>query len=652
MKIIVLREHLGEHLGMFTLLFCVLSSIAANLSGCGAARPDSSAHSNVRLTSVMIAPQDPNIALGNNQQFSATAVFSDGSKTDVTSVAVWSSVQTNIATVTGVGLAKSRAVGSTSILATYQAVSASSTLTINPAALLSITVAPQGVSLTPNHSVQLSATGTFSDGTTQDLTGEVSWLSSPTGIVAISSSGLLTAQALGTATVTATSNVVSAADRVTVVAPTLQSISVSPQGISLTPNHSVQLSATGTFSDGTTQDLTSRVSWASSATGIVAISSSGLLTAEALGTATVSASSNAVSAADSVTVVAPTLESISVTSADNSIPLGESSQLSATGQYNDGSTQDLTSSVQWASSNPAILSIGSSGMVTANAVGSVKVTASVGTIKGATPFEVGPPVIVSLKIVPATSLLATGGYEQLSATETLSDGTTQYMTGAGSWSSSDPSVAGVTNHGLAVARHSGTTTISISSGSAEGSATLTVKPLLAVSYFSHANTSGFADSNLRLSNPGATGGNLCAEIYVFDQDQQLSECCGCLASPDGLLTLSVNSDLTGNPLTGNKSRTGVIEIVSADVPATVSCDPSAITPNGELLAWSTNAQAKSGSAIALTESSFQLSPLGDADLAALQSQCSLVATLGGGHGVCSCGAGAGNSVANTRPHLP
>jgi Bacterial Ig-like domain (group 2) len=563
MRIIVPRKRPS----MLLLLLCVLYLIAANLSGCGAARVDSSAQASKRVTSVIIAPADPHIALGKDQQFSATALFNDGSKTDVTHLAAWSSAQSKIATVGGGGLASSQAVGSTSIVALYQAVSASSTLTVNPAALVSITVAPQGVSLTPNHSVQLSATGTFSNGSTEDLTSAVLWLSSPTGIVAIGPGGMLTAQALGTATVSATSN--------------------------------------------------------------------------------------ALSAPDTVTVVAPTLQSISITSGKDSIPSGESLQLSATGQYNDGSTQDLTTSVQWASSNPTILSLSSSGVVTAKAIGSATVTGAAGTIKGATPLTVGPPVAVSFKIAPADSLLAAGGHEQLSAFETLSDGTTQHVTGAGSWSSSNSSVADVTNEGFVVARHAGTTTISLSSGSAEGSANLTVKPVLAVSYFSHANTSGFADSNLRLSNPGVTGGNLCAEIYVFDQDQQLSECCGCLLSPDGLLTLSVNSDLTGNPLTGVKSTTGVIEIVSAGVPANLSCDPSAITANGELLAWSTNVQAKSASAaVAFTENSFQLSPLGDADLAALESQCSMVATLGSGHGVCGCGAGASNGIANARHHLP
>jgi Bacterial Ig-like domain (group 2) len=551
---------------MFFLLLCILFWIAANLSGCGAARIDSSNQASRRITSVIIAPQDPQIALGNDQQFTATAVFSDGSKTDVTNLAAWSSAESKIAAVGGGGLASSKAVGATSILAFYQAVSASTKLTVNPAVLVSIAVAPQSISLTPNHSVQLSATGTFSDGSNRDLTSAVWWLSSPSGVVAISPGGMLTAQALGTATVSATSNTLSAADTVTVVAPTLQAISV--------------------------------------------------------------------------------------TSSKESIPLGETLQLSATGQYNDGSTQDLTTSVHWASSSPVILSINSSGAVAAKAIGSATITAAVGMIKGATPLAVGPPVVLSFKIAPAASLLAAGGHEQLSAFETLSDGTTQHMTGAGSWSSSNPSVADVTNEGFVVARHRGTATISISSGSAEGSANLTVKPVVAVSYFSHANTSAFADSSLRLSNPGATGGNLCAEIYVFDQNQQLSECCGCLLSPDGLLTLSVNSDLTGNPLTDVKSTTGVIEIVSADVPPNISCDPSAINANGEILAWSTNTQTKSASKVALTENSFQLSPLGDADLAALQSQCSMVATLGSGHGVCGCGAEAGNSIANVRLRLP
>ena len=74
--------------------------------------------------------------------------------------------------------------------------------------------------------------------------------------------------------------------------------------------------------------------------------------------------------------------------------------------------------------------------------------------------------------------------------------------------------------------------------------------VLKVDYFSNANTGGAPDGTFRIRNAGASNGNLCAYIFVLDPEQEMTECCGCLQTPDGLGTLSVNVDLTGNPLTG------------------------------------------------------------------------------------------------------
>jgi len=208
-----------------------------------------------------------------------------------------------------------------------------------------------------------------------------------------------------------------------------------------------------------------------------------------------------------------------------------------------------------------------------------------------------------------------------------------------SWSSADPTIAWISNLGMAVAQHGGDTTISASTGSISGSADLAVKPVMAVSYFANAHTSKSADATVRLVNPGISGTNLCAEIYAFDQDQQLSECCGCLLTPDGLQTLSVNTDLTANPLTGVASVNGVIKIVPADSSLNPTCDPTAIMPTASLAAWSTNLQSRTTSTFVMTETPFQLTPLGDDELAALQNQCSFARSLGSGQGVCSCGTG-------------
>jgi hypothetical protein len=160
-----------------------------------------------------------------------------------------------------------------------------------------------------------------------------------------------------------------------------------------------------------------------------------------------------------------------------------------------------------------------------------------------------------------------------------------------------------------------------------------------VNYFSNANTTGAPDATVRGDNPGLTYGNLCAMVYVFDQDEQLSECCGCVLSHNDLRTWSVNLDLTSNPLTGKKSTTGVIKIIAAAVNA-APCDPTAnVTPTANLREWGTHIQNKVGSAWPITETEFSDSTLGATELAALQGQCAFVGILGSGQGVCSCGTG-------------
>ena len=159
-----------------------------------------------------------------------------------------------------------------------------------------------------------------------------------------------------------------------------------------------------------------------------------------------------------------------------------------------------------------------------------------------------------------------------------------------------------------------------------------------VNYFSN-NAAPAPDATVRIDNPGLTYGNLCAMIYVFDADQQMSECCGCVETHNGLRTLSVRSNLTSNPLTGVVSRNGVIKIVSAAVNNS-PCDPTSnVTPKANLRAWGTHIQNAVGTAYPITETEFSDSTLGATELANLQAQCAFINILGSGQGACSCGTG-------------
>jgi hypothetical protein len=159
-----------------------------------------------------------------------------------------------------------------------------------------------------------------------------------------------------------------------------------------------------------------------------------------------------------------------------------------------------------------------------------------------------------------------------------------------------------------------------------------------LNYFAN-NTPAAPDATVRIDNPGLTYGNLCAMVYVFDADQQLTECCGCVETHNGLRTLSVRNNLTSNPLTGVRSTNGVIKIVAAAVNDS-PCDPTSnVAPKANLRAWGTHIQNAVGAAFPITETEYSDSTLGATELANLQAQCAFVNILGSGQGICSCGTG-------------
>lgn len=169
---------------------------------------------------------------------------------------------------------------------------------------------------------------------------------------------------------------------------------------------------------------------------------------------------------------------------------------------------------------------------------------------------------------------------------------------------------------------------------------------LKVDYFSHANTEGAPDGTVRIINPGTAGGTLCADVFVFDSYQELTECCPCEITPDGLATLSVNYDLTSNPLTGVTLYTGAIKIIST---ATKNgyC-PLPFTPTAGVRAWATHIQLGANESYAITETASQDATLSAAELTRIQHECEAIVLDGSGHGFCSCGYGDVPSVTSAQ----
>ena len=164
-----------------------------------------------------------------------------------------------------------------------------------------------------------------------------------------------------------------------------------------------------------------------------------------------------------------------------------------------------------------------------------------------------------------------------------------------------------------------------------------------VDYFTHNNIANY-DQSINLVNYGATGtpltspaGDVCANIYVFDANQEMVECCSCRITPNGLLTLGVKTDLTLHPLTSVVPASGDVKIVSTA--AAGSC--SALTYNGGILdsivGFGTHLQTGGSPAAAyITETNLPPATLSAAENAFLTNACSYVIYLGSGVGQCNC----------------
>jgi len=185
------------------------------------------------LSSIAVTPANPSVPKGLSQQFTATGTYSDTSTHDLTSLATWGSSQTAVATINATGLATTLTQGNTSISATLGSVVGSTTLTVSPPALVSIAVTPGNVTVVQNATWQFTATGTYTDASTQNLTNSATWSSSSTTVATVNSSGLATTLTAGTSTITALSGSISGSSALTVssTGPIISSLSLSQAAV-------------------------------------------------------------------------------------------------------------------------------------------------------------------------------------------------------------------------------------------------------------------------------------------------------------------------------------------------------------------------------------------------------------------------------------
>jgi hypothetical protein len=165
----------------------------------------------------------------------------------------------------------------------------------------------------------------------------------------------------------------------------------------------------------------------------------------------------------------------------------------------------------------------------------------------------------------------------------------------------------------------------------------------ALGYYNNANTVNVPDGTLRLVNDGAQGGtspggDLCASIYVFDNNENMQECCSCKVTPNGYLSLGVNSNLTANNAPNVRLTRGVIKVLSMTPPQNGACDPTFDAPIIGIRGWLTHITRIGGLEVDVEElKDSTLNTLDPQEERDLVEDCGVILSTGHGvTGVCSC----------------
>ena len=452
------------------------------LLGCNGSVFDKLAGKTVKT--VEISPGSGTIVKGLYSPLVATAIYTDGRKVDLSaSNGTWTVDDDSIASIGSDGRLYAKSTGSIVVTLEYEGNKANATFTVSNAELVSIQVSPFTGTMANGTTLQYFATGIFTDSTTQDITSQVTWSSSVVGTATINTAGLTTSVGAGSTVITGTLNGKSNTSNLTVSAATLEGVTITSDTFTIGNGFNVQLTATGVFSDNSTQNLTTQVVWASSVGGVAAVSSSGLVTSVFAGSTDITATLSGKSDLKAVTVNAIILSSIDVTP-KNPIALGTTQQFVATGTFSDSSTQDITSQVTWSSSTTSVASIsnagGTEGLATTAASGTSTITATSGAKTGDTLLEVKKVNLISIAVTPTTASKNINGKQNYFAAGTYSDGTIQDLTTQVVWSSSDNTKAIVDNstgkQGIVTALASGTVTITATRTDISGTASFTVNP--------------------------------------------------------------------------------------------------------------------------------------------------------------------------------
>lgn len=450
----------------------VVSTIAAGTARIAVSSMGKSAVATITVApravaSLTVSPTQTTLLVARSTRLTAQPFDANGALLTGRTI-VWSSSDVTVARVENDGTVTGVSPGAATIVATSEGRSAQAAVTVALPPVQAVAVTPARDTLAVNGARQFIAE--LRDAGGAALTGRaIVWASDNTTVAITSASGVVTALAPGTATISASSEGRSGSAVLVVLARLASAVTVTPGVASITVGNTLSLAVQITDAQGNV--LTGRpLTFVSESPAVATVSAAGLVTAVGPGTARIVVSSEGKTGVASIQVTPVPVASLSLSPATVTLTTGEVTTLVATARAAGGTV--LTGrTIDWRSGAPNVATVSASGIVTAVAPGAAVILATVEGITATSTVTVRVPPIATITLSPSSPTIDPGQSVQLAAVARAANGET--LSGRSiTWTTSNEQVAFVSSTGLVVGVRPGTAVIS---ATAEGiSATIIV----------------------------------------------------------------------------------------------------------------------------------------------------------------------------------
>lgn len=418
---------------------------------------------------VIVSPAQSTLSIGQSLRLTVQVIDEDGTLLPGRAVQFRSS-STAIAAVATDGTVTGVTPGTTTITATSEGRSGTATITVTPSAVRSVRVDPPSATLRVGTTTRLSAVA-LDDNNVVLTQRPFTWTSGAPSIVTVSTDGLVTAVGPGTALVFASAEGRVTSATITVTSITVASVVVTPATSSPFAGSGLTLTAEARDANGVV--LSGRpISWSSTSPALAVVSSAGRVLAVAPGSVRIEATIEGVTGGSVLTILPVPVANVTVSLSTSTIILGQSAQAIAVARDANGNALPGRPTT-WTSSAPAVAVVSAAGIVSAIALGTTTITATIEGRVGTVQAVVVPIPVASVAVTLGDSSIQIGQSTQGTAVARDVNGIA--LPGrAVTWSSSAPAIASVSTTGLVTAVAEGAATITATSEGRSGSVAMTV----------------------------------------------------------------------------------------------------------------------------------------------------------------------------------